>query len=420
MEQVIATVAALLVAFGLLSGVLQRTPVTAPMFALTAGVLLGPGLGLLPTTAPAGGVLLLVELTLAVLLFVDATRVNLRLARRNGQVPARMLVLGLPLVIGLGTAAGMVVLGLDGATAFLLACLLAPTDAALAQPLLHDERVPQRLRQAINIESGLNDGLVTPFLAVALVAVDVRTGPGAGGLALEAVRLVGGGLVVGLAVGGGIGLLLRRWGWRRLQPGARQVAMAALPVLAFSLATMVDGNGFIAAFVAGVAVGHLVDDAHDLLEYGEATGELLALLTFLAFGAVFLDVTSAVIDGRALLYALLSLTVVRMLPVALSLVGLRLRWDTVTVLGWFGPRGLATIVFALDVLEQGREEALVGGERVFGIAAVVVVASVFLHGLSARPLAGWYAGRVGRTASDHGAADEDVAVLPTRRGRLGH
>lgn len=422
MESIVAAVAALFVVLGLLSGFMRRTALAAPMLALAAGVLLGPVGGVLPTSLDEGGVLLLAELTLALVLFVDATRVDLRLARRNGQVPARMLVLGLPLVIGLGTLAGVAVLGLTAPMAFVLACLLAPTDAALAQPVLTDERVPLRVRQALNVESGLNDGLVVPVLAVALVVVGADAGGATGGAELlaTALRMVGWGLLVGAAVGGSVGGLLRVMGWRELQPAARQVGTAALPLLAFATAGLVGGNGFVAAFVTGLVFGALVEDAHELVEFGEDTGELLALLTFLVLGAVFIGPAAATFGLPVVLYALLSLTVVRMAPIGLSLLGLGLRRDTVAMLGWFGPRGLATVVFALEVLELTRSGHLPGGDALFGIAALVVVASVVLHGLSARPLAGAYAVRLGRVPTDAELPEHtEVDRIPLRRGRLG-
>lgn len=423
MELIVAAVAALFVVLGLLSGVLQRTPITAPMLALLAGVVLGPVAGVLPTSLDEGGVLLLAELTLALLLFVDASRVDLRLARRNGQVPARMLILGLPVVIGLGTVTGMVVLGLGGPMAFVLACLLAPTDAALGQPVMTDGRIPRRVRQALNVESGLNDGLVVPFLTVALVVVGAEGGhaTSGGGLLGEAFRLVGGGLLVGGVVGGAVAGLLRVVGWRRLQPAARQVGTAAVPLLAYASATLVGGNGFVAAFVAGIAVGALVPDAHELVQFGEDAGELLALLTFLVLGAVFVGPASDALSPAVVAYAALSLTVVRMLPIAASLVGVGLRWDTVAMLGWFGPRGLATIVFALEVLELATSGDLPGGGEVFGVAALVVVLSVALHGVSARPLAGAYARRLELVSGDGELPEHtDVPGVPTRRGTLGH
>lgn len=423
MESVVAAVAAVFVVLGLLSGFLQRTPLTASMLALAAGVLLGPVGGVLPTSLDEGGVLLLAELTLALVLFVDATRVDLRLARRNGQVPARMLVLGLPLVIGLGTLAGVAVLGLTVPMAFVLACLLAPTDAALAQPVLTDERIPLRVRQALNVESGLNDGLVVPVLAVALVVAGAEgaSATSGGGLLGEALRLVGGGVLVGGVVGGAVGGLLRFVGWRQLQPAARQVGTAAVPLLAYASAMLVGGNGFVAAFVAGVVLGALVPQAHELVEFGEDAGELLALLTFLVLGAVFVGPATDVIDLPVVAYAVLSLTIVRMLPIAGSLVGVGLRRDTVAVLGWFGPRGLATIVFGLEVLGRAQSGELPGGDALFGVAAMVVVLSVLLHGVSAQPLAGAYAGRLERASRDRDMPEHiEVADVPTRRGRLGH
>ena len=419
MQAVLAVVAALVIGLMLVSGALRGSAVTAPMLAVVAGVLLGPVAGILPTSAVEGVVLLLAQLTLALLLFVDATRVDLRLARRSGTVPLRMLVIGLPLVIALGTLVGSVLLGLSASVAFVLACVLAPTDAALAQPLLTDDRVPRQVRQAVNVESGLNDGLVTPFLAVALVVVDLVEGPaGVGGVAVTALQLVGGGLVVGVLAGGGVGITLRRVDWHSLQPAARQVGTAAVPVLAYTVADLVGGNGFVAAFVAGVAFAVAVPDAHELVEYGEDTGELFSLLTFLALGAAFVDAAIAVLDLSVVLYAVLSLTLVRMVPITLSLLGTGLRRDTVLLLGWFGPRGLATIVFGLEVLELARDEAYATGETVFGVAALVAVTSVFLHGFSAAPLAHAYERRLGRRG-DELAEPIDETDLRVRRNRIG-
>ena len=418
-QAVLAVVAVLVIGLMLVSGRLRRSVATAPMLAVVAGVLLGPVAGILPTSAVEGGVLLLAQLTLALVLFVDATRVDLGLARRSGIVPLRMLVVGLPLVVALGTLLGSLVLGLSASVAFVLACVLAPTDAALAQPLLTDDRVPRQVRQVVNVESGLNDGLVTPFLAVALVLVDLVEGPaGLGGVALTVVRLVGGGLLVGVLAGGGVGAALRAVDWHTLQPAARQVGTAAVPLLAYTVADLVGGNGFVAAFVAGVAFATVVPDAHELVEYGEDTGELLSLLTFLALGAAFADAAVAVLDERVVLYAALSLTLVRMVPITVSLLGTGLRRDTVLLLGWFGPRGLATIVFALEVLELAREDADASGGLVFGVAALVTVGSVFLHGLSAAPLAAAYGRRL-EHREDELAAPIDEADLRLRRTRLG-
>lgn len=415
---VLAVVALVVVLIGLLSGVMRRVAVTIPMLALAAGVLLGPGLGALPTDVESEGVLLLAELALAVLLFVDASRIDLGLARRNGQVPARMLVVGLPLTIGLGALLAGGLLGLSMGAALVLACLLAPTDAALAQPLLTDDRVPLRVRQAINVESGLNDGLVVPALTIALVVAGVEEARGVAATLLSAARLVGLGVAVGGVVGGAVGWAVRTIDWRTLTPAARQVGAAAVPVLAFGTALAIDGNGFVAAFVAGAVFGPLVPDQHELLQFSEDVGELLAVLTLLVFGAVFVEPSLAVLDVRTVLFALLSLTLVRLVAVAASLLGAGLRPGTVGLLGWFGPRGLATVVFGLEVLDLGRAGALPEGERLFGVAALVVVGSVVAHGVSARPLAGRFAQDMASAEGRELAEMQDVADLPMRRGDL--
>jgi len=386
--QLVAAVSTVLVVLGLGSGLVARTPLTQPMLALLAGVVLGPALGVLPVeVGDARPLLLVAELALAVLLFVDASRVDLRLVRVQSGVPARMLLLALPLTVLLGTVAGTLLLGLGVGAAAVLACLLAPTDAALGQSLLSDERVPRRLRQVVNVESGLNDGFVVPLLAVALVVAGAEGSGGAAALALDAAQLVGVGLLVGAGVGTGVAVALRAVGWRTLEPAARQVGGAATALAAWGGSELLGGNGFVAAFVCGIAFGALVDDAEELLEFSEDLGDLLALLTFLAFGALFVAPATDALSPGSVVLVVLSLTLLRMLPVAASLVGTGLPRGEVAALGWFGPRGLATVVFGLQVLELADEGALAEGERLFGVAALAVVASVVLHGASAGPLA---------------------------------
>lgn len=421
MELVIVSIGGFFVLLALASGVLQGRPVSTAMLAVAAGVLFGPLLGITPSELDSEGVLVLAELTLAVVLFVDATRVDLRLVRRsNGEVPARMLLIGLPLVVGAGTLAGMGVLGLGAPAAFVLACVLAPTDAALGQAVMVDQRVPVRVRQALNVESGLNDGLAVPLLTTALVVAEATEGSvGGGSLVLEGVRLIGVGALVGVAAGGGIGLALRRIDWRTLQPVLRQVGVAAVPFVAWAAAGLLGGNGFVAAFVAGVAFGAVLADAHELVEFAEDTGQLLALLTFIVFGALFLGPAVEEVGVGVGVYVVLQLTLVRMVPISVSLVGVGLRPRTVAMLGWFGPRGLATVVFGLQVLELTETGVYPPGEQLFGIAALVVVASVVAHGASAAPLVSRYADWLDRDGPRRDQVPQppewvDVSRLPLR------
>ncbi len=420
MELVIVSVGAFFVLLGLASGLLRGRPVSTAMLAVAVGLLLGPALGVTPSDIESEGVLVLAELTLAVVLFVDATRVDLRLVRRNGEIPARMLLIGLPLVVVAGTLAGMGVLGLGFPAAFVLACVLAPTDAALGQAVLVDERVPPRVRQALNVESGLNDGLAVPLLTTALVVAEATEGSvGGGSLVLEGLRLIGVGALVGVAVGSGVGLALRAIDWRTLQPVLRQVGVAAVPFVAWAAAGLLGGNGFVAAFVAGVAFGAVLADAHELVEFAEDSGQLLALLTFIVFGAVLLGPAVAEAGIAVGVYVVLQLTVVRMLPISVSLVGVGLRPRTVGMLGWFGPRGLATVVFGLQVLELAESGVYPPGEQLFGIAALVVVASVVAHGASAAPLVSRYADWLDRAGPRRDQVPEppewvDVTRVPLR------
>ncbi len=324
------------------------------------------GLGLVEQDLTGGPVLTLLELTLVVVLFSDAARIDLGAVRRTGgTIPLRLLALGMPLTIGLGVLAAAVLLGgLEVWEAAIIAAVLAPTDAALGQAVVSSRLAPVRIRQAVNVESGLNDGLSVPFLTL-FVALAVEEA----GQALDWVGFAGQqiglgtltGVVVGLAGGTALEVADRR-GW--VNAPFRQLTVVALAVLAWAGADAVGGNGFIAAFVAGLATGALIQDSgDDLLEFTEDEGQLL----------------TAVVA-----YAALSLTVLRMLPVALALLGSGLRPSTVLLLGWFGPRGLASIILALVVAEEAPD--LPHLDVVMAAMALTVLASTVLHGATARPL----------------------------------
>ncbi|PJJ53463.1 NhaP-type Na+/H+ or K+/H+ antiporter [Mumia flava] len=391
-------IAGLVLAWSLLSGALSQREVTGPIVFVLAGYLLGnPAWGPFPVDIETGAVHTLAEVTLALVLFSDASRVDLRRLRRQVALPARLLGIGLPLTLLLGAAAAYVLLD-DPAwsLALFVGAALAPTDAALSAQVIGDERVPRRLRLAVNVESGLNDGIATPVVAVALALAvsDLGLGPGADhpsvGEALAAIVVA---CVIGVALGvlGAVGVNVAGARGSAL-PGGRQLAALAVAVGGFALAVAIDGNGFIAAFVAGLAFGHVVDRSQteddadgDVTVLPELGGELLALVVWFLFGAALVPL--AIEDGGPLawVYALLSLTLLRMVPVAVALAGAGLRPREVLFLGWFGPRGLASVVFALLALEQLGESDRVGS--VVAVVATTVLLSVVLHGVSAGPAA---------------------------------
>jgi NhaP-type Na+/H+ or K+/H+ antiporter len=329
-------------------------------------------------------VFLVAELALVLVLFTDAARINPQRIRGN-PIPARLLLIGMPLSIGLGTLVGLVVLtGLEPWECAIVAAVLAPTDAALGQAVITSPRLPRKVREALDVESGLNDGASVPFLMLFIALAAAEEGIDDGWV-LFAVEQIGFGAAIGIAVGAGGGWALRRSVERAWTTATfEKLGLAALAVIAWFAADAAGGNGFIAAFVGGSAAGVTAGPSRfKLTGFAEEQGELLGLAVFFIFGvfaAQVLDETTWAVIG----YALLSLTLVRMLPVALAVFGLGLRARTIAFLGWFGPRGLASIILALVVVEE--EPGLAGLREIFLTMTVTVLLSVFAHGISAAPL----------------------------------
>lgn len=396
-------VAALFVLYALVSARIERWSISGPLVFTAVGILLGPSaLDVVGGRFEAGAIELLAEATLVVLLFGDATRIDLRLLRAQVDLPVRMLGIGLPLTVAAGTAVIALVLGdLSVAEAAVLAAVLTPTDAALGQAVVGNPRVPVRIRQALNVESGLNDGLMLPAIAVLTAFVGAEAGGESAVHWVEfAARQIGFGVAVGVAIGfvGGRAIdRLAERGW--IEGGMRQIGTLALAVAAFAGAEAIEGNGFVAAFVAGMAFGFAARDrCHDAADFTEDEGQLLALLTFLFFGALLLGPRLDRLTIPVAVAALASLTVVRMVPVAISLLGKGLAWPTVAYLGWFGPRGLASILFGLALVE---DVALANEELILDVVSWTVAASIVLHGLSAGPAAERYADWFASREDDH-------------------
>lgn len=382
---------AVLAAFGLLysavAGGVERSRVSGPMVFIAFGLVSGPlGLGLLDLQITGETLRVLAELTLAVVLFTDAAGADLAVLRRSFGIPGRMLLLALPVTIVLGFWAGALLFpGLTAVELALLATMLAPTDAALGKPVVTNPLVPARLREGLNVESGLNDGLCVPIL---LVFLEVARGAGLTGrdVALLVVEELG----IGLAAGVGLTALAARLvrftvghGWTT-GPWL-QIPVVALAIACFAVAQAVGGSGFIAAFAGGLVMSAVARGGHkhELLRAAEGTGNALALITWVAFGAAVVGRALGVIDWRGVAYAALSLTVLRMLPVLLSLVGTRTPVAAGLFLGWFGPRGLASIVFGIIVAN----ERLPGGTTLSMTAVCTILLSVVAHGVTGNPLA---------------------------------
>jgi len=388
---VIVVVAAFILGFALISGRLKTTVITPPMIFVTFGLLIGPSLfGVVDAEIESDVINFIAELTLILILFTDASRIDLKLLRLEHDIPIRLLVIGLPLTMVAGALVGAILF--DALTfweAVLLAIILAPTDAALGQAVVSSPQVPVRIRQALNVESGLNDGIALPvllfFIAVAISAENIGQGYW---LQFAAAQIILG-PIVGVAVAY-VGGRLVKWsedrGW--VDEAFQKLVALGLALLAFALAELVGGNGFIAAFCAGITLGNLFGNVCSrLYEFIEAEGQLLALITFMIYGSVMVMPALEQISWPVLLYAVLSLTIVRLGPVALSLTGMGLRPETILFLGWFGPRGIASIIYGLILVE---EEALPGREILFNVMVVTVLLSIFAHGLTAVPAANAY------------------------------
>jgi NhaP-type Na+/H+ or K+/H+ antiporter len=385
-----------LLAFSAVSGRLERSVVTPAIFFTSAGLLAGPVLGLIDLHIGGEPVKLLAEATLTLVLFGDASRISFPALRSEFAVPARLLGVGLPLTIGAGTFVGVGVLpGVSLLEALVLSIMLACTDAALGQAVVTDERIPSRIRQGLNVESGLNDGICVPlfFIALALAEADegTMTAHAAAHLVLEE---IGYGLVAGAAAGV-LGALALRVAARRslVEPHWLQILTLATALLAAGTATGLGGSIFIAAFTGGFVFGVVGRASGGQVSYlVDEGGELLNAVTFIVFGAAILGPALDDLGWEVFVYAVLSLTVVRMLPVALALLGSGARRPTLAFVGWFGPRGLATIVFAVILID---ESSLLHEHTLLLAVVATIGISVFAHGLTARPLTnryvGWYA-----------------------------
>jgi len=373
----------------------RATVISAPIFFVGIGFVVAEGLGVAEAEHARHVSAVAVEVTLAWVLFVDASRVQLADLREDIGRDTRLLVFGLPLTIALGALAATAVLDLTPWYAILVGAALAPTDAALGSAVMADPRVPYRIRQTLNVESGLNDGIATPVVTFALVMIVTGSDAARNQGSIHALL----GLLLGAAVGlllGGSGAVLLRFarqkGWSSDELGGP--AVLALALLAFLIAVQMGANGFVSAFLAGSAFGTLAGRGGDVeVYYVEQTCGLASMIAWFLFGAIAVPVIVSDWSWQILLYAVLSLTVVRMVPVALSLLGAGLDWPTVFFVGWFGPRGLASIVFALLALEELHAVPGAAVDEVIATIGLTVLLSVFLHGLSGHPLAGWYAAR---------------------------
>jgi NhaP-type Na+/H+ or K+/H+ antiporter len=408
MYQTLAILALFILVYSSVAGRIERSWISGPILFTLFGLLIGPiGLDLLSFETNRETIKTLAELTLALVLFTDAADAHIGVLKKAKALPIRLLLIGLPLTILLGFGVGVLLvekLSLLGVA--LVATLLAPTDAALGKAVVTNEAVPNPVRQGLNVESGLNDGICVPILFVFLALATGNAGEeGPWHLALMLVaEEIGIGLTVGLVLTAVAGLLLKyakRQEW--LTHIWIQVPVVALALGCFAVAQWLGGSGFIAAFSGGLLFGILAKQVRDeFLRAAEGIGDIMALITWVIFGAAVLGQAVGHFSGLIWLYSILSLTLIRMFPVFFCLIGMGVSTEGKLFIGWFGPRGLASIVFAVIVVEAGVPNSGI----IAATASCTIMLSIVAHGISANPWASGFGERFAKKQGKSHAGDE--------------
>jgi len=401
--------------YSLLSHRIEGSMVTAPMIFVAIGMLVSPeGIDIVSIGADNEIILAFAEIALVLILFSDAARIDFHKLKGNWSYPSRLLGIGLPLTIFLGAVIAILCFtDLALPEAALIGVILAPTDAGLGQVIVNSPKVPARIRQALNVESGLNDGGAIPFFAFFLVLADAeKANLPASQWIVFAFEQIGLGILVGLIVGLVGGYLVHQAREKGLMTGRFEwIGFLALAVISYVGATSVGGSGFIAAFVGGLATtltGRGVGES--MIEFTSTEGEIFSLGVFFIFGIIAAGLIPG-ITPVVILYAILSLTLIRILPVAVSLIKTGLHSESVMFMGWFGPRGLASIVLMLIMLNDATD--IPGLQTIAVVVSATVLFSVFAHGISANPAITWYARKMASLPADAPELKE-VLESPTR------
>jgi NhaP-type Na+/H+ or K+/H+ antiporter len=417
MTSLLALTAIAIVGYALVSKRLAATIITAPIFFAGIGLLAGPVLGLLEVEQDPEVPTLLLEAALVMVLFADASSLDVRRWTREAGLAGRLLGLGLPLTMLLGTIVALLVVpGMELWQAALIGVILAPTDAALGQAVVSNLRVPAVIRNALNVESGLNDGLALPFVTIFITVGLVATGVDTELNAIETLALaLVGSSAIGAAAGIGGGWLLRRsaelgLGRLRWQP----IALVALAVATYLAADEVGASGFLAVWVAGLAAGTVLrrGGREEAFELSEELADVLGAVGFLLLGVGLIVPVIQRATPEMYAYAVLSLTVVRMLPVALVMLRTGFAPASMVYVGWFGPRGLASIVFATVVVE----EAVPGATALIDVVLLTVAISMVVHGVTAA----WGAARYATWFEAAAARNPDIPEAAEPADAVGH
>ena len=385
--------AAMLFIFGLFSKLSDRSIFTAPMFFVLMGIVVGPlGLNLFSLHINNELIHILTEVTLIIILFIDASTINLKQLIQNKEIPRNLLLIGLPLTMLLGTVVAYFLFpDTNIYLLILMALILSPTDAALGQAVVKSSVVPLKVRRWISVESGFNDGIALPPIFACIALLSLETASTEHHWALFLIQQILFGAVIGAGVGYIGGYLIEKFSkMNYMNHTFQQLASISLAILCFALAEMIHGNGFIAAFTGGLFLGlgtktQLIKER--IQEFGEAEGQMLILFVFLIFSMTMVPIAVEYWDTKAVIYSLLSLTVIRMIPVALSLMRQKINFGTILFIGWFGPRGIASVLYLLIV---AKTIGVQGNEYILSIIVLTILLSVFLHGLTAVPFSKWY------------------------------
>ncbi len=392
-SSIILGITLVILGYGFFSRLLSRLNISGPMIFTTVGILFSPLVfGAKNLVIDGNVVQTIAEIALILVLFTDAASLNLKRLRHEWNFPVRLLFVGLPLTIILGVYLAYAFFpGESKLYLLLLALILAPTDAALGKAVVSDPKVPEEIRSTITVESGLNDGIVFPMI-ITVVALIVAHNPQAGGygwLGYVAKQILFGALTGIVAGYAGARLSAREMARNRMQESYQNLIPLILAIFAYHLAEHVGGNGFIAAFFAGLYHGNYNEDLRrHVKDFAESEGELLIMISFIMFGITFVPKSIAYWNGTVLVYAILSLTVIRMLPVVLCLIGSGLDFSTKLFIGWFGPRGIASILYVLIVTYK--IGSTTEHETVYATIALTILLSIFAHGFSAGPLVSLY------------------------------
>lgn len=415
--QFVVFIGAVVFAYALVAKLLARSPISGPMFFATAG-LIAYWIGLIPaeTVTFTETIALILELTLALVLFTDSMTLNLGSWRDDGELPSRLLALGMPVMIVVGAVAATIVFpDLDLWGAAIVATILAPTDAALGRPVVTNERVPLRIREALNIESGLNDGIALPFLLFFMAGAEAEEGANLFALFGSS---VGWALVAGVGIGWASARAVVWFSGRGWMPGVwRQISVVAVAFVTYFVADEIGGSGFIAAFVAGLVFGRVTRyrDFSSIGEFGDTLAQFLTMIAFFIFGGLLLAPRMGSATLQILLYAGLSLAVVRIIAVAVSMIRSDLRPPTIAYMGWFGPRGLASIIFGTILVEEAK---IPNTDLILTIMAATVALSILFHGITAysgsNAYADWYEKRGGDEADMTESEDIESPIARPR------